>query len=166
MKNTGKKFEKEWKDSIPPEIFYYRFRDGTGAWGNSNTEESKTRFQAKNMCDCEMFDGNKLFLLELKSHKGKSLPLKTIRSNQIEELSKASKFNNVVAGIVINYADLGQTFYLHIADIENFINDAEQKSIPLAWCERFGIKVYGQLKKVNYRWNIREFIENFSEVAV
>lgn len=162
MKNTGKKFEQEWKDSIPPDIFYYRFRDGTSAWGG----QENTRFQAKNMCDCEMFDGKKLFLLELKSHKGKSLPLKDIRSNQIEELSKASKFNNVIAGIMINYAELGQTFFVHITNIENFIKSCERKSIPLEWCEKFGIKVQGRMKKVNYKWDIREFINSFSEVAV
>lgn len=31
MANAGKEFEKDWKNSIPLNIFYYRFRDGTAS---------------------------------------------------------------------------------------------------------------------------------------
>ena len=140
---------------MPTDVFFYRFRDGTSAWGGDQTN---TRFQQSNMCDCMMFDGNNLYLLELKSHKGKSLPLTAIRKNQIEELAKASTYQNVISGLVIHFADVGQTFFVKIQDILNFINDAERKSIPLIWCERFGIRINGELKKVNYKWHIDELL--------
>lgn len=152
--NSGKRFEQQWKDSIPPNVFFYRFRDGTSAWG----DQGNTRFQQSNMCDCEMFDGQNLYLLELKSHKGKSLPLSAIRKNQLDELLKASTYKNIVAGFIVNYADVGQTFFIPATNVIDFITDGERKSIPLVWCERFGIKINGILKKVNYKWDVENFI--------
>ena len=46
MKNEGKKFEEDFKKSVPKNLFYYRFIDGTSAWDGGNA-----RFQAKNICD-------------------------------------------------------------------------------------------------------------------
>ena len=63
--SSGKKFETNFKNSVPDNIFYYRFRDGTSSWGNKACEgcpknKQLTRFQSKNICDCEMFDGDYL----------------------------------------------------------------------------------------------------------
>lgn len=151
---SGKKFEKEWRDSIPQDVFFYRFRDGTSAWGN----QDNTRFQQTNMCDCEMFDGYNLYLLELKSHKGKSLPFSAIRKNQLEELVKANTYKNIIAGFVINFTDVGKTFFVWAVDVFDFIRLSERKSIPIDWCDTFGYKIFGQLKKVNYKWDIESFI--------
>ena len=43
--NSGKRFENNFKNSVPENVFYYRFRDGTSSW--SKEENSLTRFQAK-----------------------------------------------------------------------------------------------------------------------
>ena len=84
MKMTsGKRFEKNVKDSIPEEYFYYRFKDGTSSWGGND----QVRFQARNICDSMLYNGYNLYLLELKSHKGKSLPLSCIRENQEKDFA-------------------------------------------------------------------------------
>jgi len=176
---SGKKFENNWRDSIPPNIFFYRFNDGTSAWDGSKpklaTETSETRFQAKNLCDCEMFDGNNLYLLELKSHKGASLPYaaflkKNIKGkfdpkdekciSQILKLSKASTYKNIIAGFVIHFADIGTTYFCKADDVLYFISHEVRKSIPISWCEEWGIQIFGKLKKVNYSWDIKSFVEN------
>ena len=69
--NEGKRFEEDIKKSVPSEYFYYRFKDGTGNF--NGTKNENVRFQAKNICDCEVMTDNYLFLLELKSHLGKSI---------------------------------------------------------------------------------------------
>ena len=153
--NSGKRFEQQWKDSIPPNVFFYRFRDGTSAWGGS---QENTRFQQSNMADCMIYDGYKLYLLELKSHKGKSLPLSAIRENQVTELFKASTYQNIISGFIINFADVGQTFFIQAVDVLDFIQCGERKSIPIDWCDMFGYQIFGQLKKVNYKWDIESFI--------
>ena len=96
--NSGKKFEENFKKSVPENVFYYRFRDGTSSWDKS----SKMRFQAKNICDCMLHDGEYLYLLELKNHKGKSLPLSAIRQNQVDDLLLAAKHRNIIAGLVVS----------------------------------------------------------------
>jgi recombination protein U len=173
MIGSGKRFEQQWKDSIPQSIFYYRFRDGTSAWG----EQENTRFQAKNMCDCEMFDGSKLYLLELKSHKGKSLPFSAfLKKNkagkfdpsdkaclkQILDLSKASTYKNIIAGFVINFSDVGKTYFCKVDDVYYFVTHEDSKSIPIAWCEQWGKEISGKKKKVNWRWDISGFVQGYA----
>ena len=71
-KNEGKQFEEDFKKSIPKGYWFYRFKDGTA--GFSGEKNSNVRFQAHNIADCEVMGNKYLFILELKSHKGSSIP--------------------------------------------------------------------------------------------
>ena len=33
--SSGKRFEHNWKNSVPKDIFYYRLRDGSSSWGGN-----------------------------------------------------------------------------------------------------------------------------------
>lgn len=69
MKNQGKIFEQDFRSSLPldnPNLFFYRFKDGTANWGDRNNPN--VRFQQKNVCDCMIFYKGYLFLIELKRH--------------------------------------------------------------------------------------------------
>lgn len=113
MKNQGKIFEQDFKNSIHfdnPDLFYYRFKDGTAGWQNS--QNSSIRFQAKNICDCMIFYKGFLFLLELKSHKGKSLPLDCIRKNQFEEMYEASFKENLYPFVIIFFSEINECYRL------------------------------------------------------
>ena len=126
--NSGKRFEENFKKSVPDNIFYYRFRDGTSSWDKG----SQTRFQQRNICDCQLFDGDYLYLLELKNTKGKSLSLNNIRKNQIDDLMEASEYANIVAGLVVNFADVEQTYFMEIKLAYYwFYEQTERKSIPI-----------------------------------
>lgn len=153
--NSGKVFEQEIKKSVPKDVFYYRLRDGTASFGDRSNPN--IRFQASNAADCMVFH-KRLFLLELKTHTGKSLPLTAIRENQVKELSKASRFEGVTAGLLINFRDVGRTFFVNIVDIENFIKYEPRKSIPIAWCEQEGLEIIGRKVKVNYVWDLAPLI--------
>ena len=153
--NNGKRLESNFKKSVPNDIFYYRFKDGTASWDKG----SLTRFQQKNICDCMLFDGNRLYLIELKSTKGKSIPFGNFRENQLKELSMAQYFTNTVAGIVIEFSELDRAFFMRISDITNFIRKGERKSIPLDYCAKKGIEIEIKKKRVNNSFNIRKLLE-------
>jgi recombination protein U len=156
MKSSGKAFEQDIKASVPADIFYYRFRDGTARWG----KQEETRFQAQNISDCMLYNGNRLYLLELKSHKGSSLPFTAIRKNQLTELSKASTYKNITAGFIINFAEKERTFFCKVDDVLYFMEHEERKSVPLTWCEKWGREIKSRKLKVNYRYDLERWLSN------
>ena len=158
MANAGKQFENDLKKSVPGNVFYYRFRDGTGAWG----EGEKTRFQATNICDCLLFDGKKLLLLELKSHKGKSVPFTAVRQNQVEGLSKAASYENIVPGMVFNFRDESETYFVPIRHVEYYIAHSERKSFPLNFIREYGIRIWQQRLRTHYRYDVLRFLQEVS----
>lgn len=157
MENQGKKFERQFKDSIPinNEIFYYRFKDGTASW---NMDNNKVRFQAKNICDCMIFYKGKLFLNELKSHKGKSLPLNCIRENQIKDLFDASLKNNVYCNILVFFSDTERCFSLNIQDVVDYMDSETAKSIPISYFEKYGREIKVSKLRTNYRFDIESWL--------
>ena len=86
-KNMGKVFEKEFKDSVPADCFLERYKDDTsGFYGVSNP------------ADFRLYKFPVLILLELKTHKGKSLPLAKIRPAQLSGMLKAVNYLGVCGG--------------------------------------------------------------------
>lgn len=154
MKNQGKIFEDDFIKSVPENVYHYRFKDGTAAWGESD----KTRFQHNNICDFMLFDG-RLILLELKSHQGKSIPFSCIRDNQLEELSKAEIYNGIIPGFIFNFRDYNETYFVHIKHVYYYYHHAQRKSFPLEFMEAYGIEIEGEIKKVHYKYYIKEFLE-------
>jgi len=150
--NEGKKFEQDFKKSIPDTVYYYRLRDGTAAWdGGENT-----RFQAMNICDYLMYDGN-FYMLELKSHKGKSIPYTAFRDNQIEGLCNASEYG-VKTGFIINMRDAEQTFFVPASVLYEVIQTSERKSIPLEFLTTQCKQIIGEKKRTRWRYDVERFL--------
>ena len=156
MKSSGKIFEDNWKKSIPKDIFYYRFRDGSASWDKG----TKTRFQQTNICDCIIFDGDYLYTLELKSTKAKSLPYSNIKEHQIEDLIWCSNFANVISGFVIEFSDLNECFFVEISLFNKFYEESNRRSIPIDFCRKNALKIDVTKLKVNRRFDINKFIND------
>ena len=154
--NPGKVFEKDFKDSVPHDIFYYRFRDGTANFAGGSNDN--VRFQQSNICDCMMFSGWWLFLLELKSTNKSTIPFSMIRDSQMIGLLEASKFDGVMAGYIFNYRHLEKTYFVKAEDIYFFKQATERQSIPLSFVEENGILIEQTLKKVHYKYDVHKFI--------
>lgn len=154
MKNEGKKFEEDIKSSVPQGYWIYRFKDGTGNFGGTKNEN--VRFQASNICDFEVMTEDYLFLLELKSHKGASIGFNCIRDNQIKEMTSI-EHKKIKAYFVINFRDKERTFAIAAKELKNFMETANRKSIPLAWCEDNGIEIVGTKKKVRWKYDLETF---------
>lgn len=153
--NAGKKFEANFKASVPDEIFYLRLKDSVGVWQG---ESDKVRFTPSNPCDCILNYAGFMFLVELKSHKGKSIPFNVFRESQLSELYKIIPRLTELAVVVFNFSELEETYLVHIADIKEFIeistrNDT-RKSFPIDWMREVGYFVPHKKKKVNYTYDI------------
>ena len=157
MRDRGKIFEDNFKKSVPNEILYERFKDGTSNWSRS---DDKVRFQAKNVCDCFLFDSYVLLYLELKSHKGKSLPLNCIRENQQKELPKRQMHENVLSGLLVEFSDLERVFYLNIDDFIKFKETSDRKSIPLEYFIDYGIEVSARKLRTSCRYDITKMYDD------
>ena len=154
MKSTGKRFEENWKKSIPEDVFYYRLRDSNNTWANGN----KTRFATSNICDCLIFDGETLFTLELKSTKSKSLPYNNIKEHQIKDLLWCSEFANVISGFVIEFDSINECYFVEIADFMAYKSKSNRKSLPIDYCRENGLKIDIMNLKINRRFNVEKFL--------
>jgi len=163
-KNEGKKFEDDFKQSCDKvdNLFVYRFRDGTSSWGQG--EDNKTRFQATNICDMEIFYQGKLVLLELKSVLKSSLPFGNIKNSQLEGLTKAfnKNANHMFIGFLINFRDHEETYFMSIEQFNQYIIEADRKSIPIDYCRDNCILVEQKKKKVRYGYDIEKFMDSLN----
>ena len=162
MKNLGKKFENSWRESVPDEVFFYRFRDSSGAWGGNN----QLRFTPSNIADNLLFYNGCLFLNELKSHKGKSIPLDKIIGNktkekQIEDLYEANQFYNVFSNLIVFFSDEERCFALDIENFLFFMQDNDRKSIPIEYFEGMGREIKVTKLRSNYKFDIKEWLGDY-----
>lgn len=146
----GKKFEEDFKKSVPGNFFIYRLRDSAGAWqGGENT-----RFTPSNLCDYILFR-NTLYLLELKSTLGASIPLGNFNLKHLKKLALESEKNKVKGGVVINFRDKEKTYYLPAQKVQDFIRSADRKSLPIQYAQVNGTLIAQTLKRTRYRYDIK-----------
>lgn len=156
--NDGKVFERDFIASVPNDWFKYRLNDSAGAWqGGDNT-----RFTPGNICDFIIYNGE-MWMLELKSHKGKSIPFSCLRPKQVEGLLAAHR-KNVNAGYVLNFRDVEETYYINAEMIEEFLRLEVRNSIPIQFCKNYGILIPQVKKRVRYNY-ILEFMQDLKKVA-
>lgn len=164
MKNLGKQFEQAFRKSIPisDKIYYYRLKDTATSYygGNDNL-----RFSQNNIADSIMFyNGNflsYLFILEFKSHKGKSLPLTCIRDNQLKEMTEASKKIGVRPMLVVFFSDVEKCYALDIEDVNIFIKLCDRKSIPIEYFENNAKEIEVIKLRTNYKYNIEKWLKEY-----
>lgn len=115
--NYGKDFELKFKkdilDSIPNSSVD-RLYDPMGYYSG-----------VSNICDFIFYHEPNIFYLELKSHKGASIPFKNV--TQYEKLREKVGIPGVRAGVIIwLYEKDNAIFYLPISTIEQMKNDGEK----------------------------------------
>ena len=152
MKNNGHVFEQEFKNSVPIYMYSKKLKvSGMNYKGGGNE------------CDYLVYSKPNLFLFELKSHKGKSLPFEKIRENQLIGLSNYSRLDGVVSGVIINFRDYEKTLYIPIRDLIVFMSTTERKSIPIEWCEEHGVLVEQKKLRTRYKYDIEKLISEIKE---
>ena len=156
--SDGKKFENDFKASVPDTCWIYRLRDNASSFSGGNN----TRFASSNICDYILFDDmtRTLYLIECKSTKGTSVPLSMIRSNQIEGLQEASK-HNLVAGLIINFRnEYNDTFFITIDEFVDMTSSLNKKSFNIKDLESIGAtRVESTKKRTRYTYNIENLVK-------
>lgn len=176
-KNKGKIFESIIKSSAPSYLKVTRIPDPP----QSFTQRDDTAFSHKNPYDFECFDAKHRiqYCLELKTAAQKYMSYHTcendekekknanIQWHQIEGLTKASEYDNVTAGFLLNFRlDNGEQllYFMNIKDFNRYRKDSNKRSLNIIDVSlNGGVKINGEKLRVNYRWNLDEFLESQSK---
>ena len=170
--NVGKKFENNFKSSIPDDVMYHRLHDAPQSW----SQDKGTRFSWQNPCDAFLFDKGTLLALELKTTKDKFYTFEKekgtnktakIHYHQIEGLREFAKYKGVVPGFVLNYRiNEGTpnynelTYFIHINDFDRMINELNKKSFTMLDLLKYSpIKIESMKKRTNFKYGIGSFLD-------
>ena len=175
--NAGKRFEADWKASVPKDVWYYRLRDSPGTFYGG--AQDGVRFTADNICDCLLYSYPLLCLTELKTTDKRSAPLADMfgrydpekrrykKQKHLEAMAAAAQHPGAVSVVVINYRHTGHTYAVSAANVLGFIDGAiwgtEPKSISESWCEGAGIRIPQRQLKVNWRYDLGVLIRALRE---
>ena len=105
--------------------------------------------------------------MELKSTQSKSFSIqsiqiekgKDIKYHQIQNLLKASAYDGVIAGFVLDFRE-SNTYWINIKDFCEFNDNTTKKSInEQDVIEHNGVLVHKTKLKVNYRYDVRGLID-------
>lgn len=163
--NSGKDFENQIRDSMPEEVFYYRLKDPAQSFGQ---DSSKTRFSLSNPYDFFMYSYPYAYTIENKSKQTNSLSWtldiktkgKDIKASQLIELFESYK-KGLISGLLINFREVNETYFLHIRDFMDFAAKTNKSSISLSDVREFnGFLVPQRLKKVKYAYDINALIQH------
>ena len=174
--NVGKKFEANFKASVPDDVMYYRLHDAPQSWA----QDKGTRFSWQNPCDAFLFDNGLLFALELKTTKDKFYTFEKekgtnktakIHYHQIEGLRKFANYQGIVPGFILNYrvkegtpeyTEL--TYFIHINDFDRMIKELDKKSFTILDLLKYNpIKIESIKKRTNFKYEVSSFLNEIRE---
>lgn len=140
-KNPGKVFEDDFKASVPKDVYFLRLHDSALGF---DVDHSTQRFSLKSPYDSILCKNGQMYAFELKSHKGKTLGFcgknAPIKRRQIENLVKAGD-SGAVAGIIINFRDYEETYYIDAKTFFGFMDTCGKKSVNIEDARTMGIRI-------------------------
>lgn len=173
--NSGKQFEKDFFQSIPPYCYVHRLRDSAQSYNNSQS----TKFAWNNECDFFIWDSNArlFYAIECKSTKYKSMSVqldkedkssKMIKLHQIESLAKISKYDGAIAGFCLNFRDekndTERLYFMNIINFNEMMKDIGKASFnEIDIVLHNGIKILGNKKRIHFNWDIDNFLKSQSQ---
>lgn len=83
-----------------------------------------------------------------------------IKKCQIEGLTKAATYPNVIAGFYINFRNVNKTYFLSIQDFHALTDQLNKKSINYKDVAQYGIEIEQKLLRKNYKYNLRKFFDD------
>ena len=150
--NEGKRFEADFKASVPKDVYYLRLHDSTGAF---DVEHSQQRFALRSPYDVVLCRDGIMYCFELKTNGGKSMSFSgaspRIKQRQVDELLKAEAAG-AVAGLILNFRSTGETFFIHASDFKRFTESTARKSISIYDARKIGYFIPRRKLRVNYRY--------------
>jgi penicillin-binding protein-related factor A (putative recombinase) len=167
-KNPGKIFEGDWKDSCDEQnVYYFRVKDIFIPPEIPIQWRQKIK-RRQNEFDNFVFGQGLLVPCELKSTQAKSVSFSesVIKENQIEQLLKASAYDDIFPGFVFNFRSAEKTYFVPIEEFIAYKDTVECKndrvyksklnksSIPIHICAEVGIEVKCEKKRIHWRYDV------------
>jgi recombination protein U len=155
MANPGKRFEEDFfKSSLNHEhcVDINRLRDPVGGQAG-----------IRNICDYIVYKYPFIYYFELKSRQGNTLNFKEITTVQYEGLkSKANRLGRI-PGVIVNYSDYNEAYFVHINDIVELKEKQGKKSLHINDARKLGIRLKGERKRTRFTYYIIEFLKELEE---
>ena len=148
MSKDGKLFEQDIKRSVPNHVFSLRLKDDTSGFKG-----------VSNICDFVMYNHPFLFLFELKSLKGKSIHIGSIRENQIKGLMDSEEKRGIISGLIVNFRDVEKTYFMKMSDFMDYLTTTGRKSVPISHFEEKGVLLKGKKLRTRYRYDLDLFLD-------
>lgn len=176
--NEGKRFERDFKASVPPGSWCYRLRDSpVSYYGGSGAEG--IRFAQDNLCDFVLYRAPTLYLLELKTVGTPSAALTSLfgkfdpekrcykKQRHLQDMAKAEQAaTGLRALVVINYRRTGHTYAVPARDVLEWVERAAaggRKSIPEEFCISHGTPVSANRLRVHWRYDVAALLDAYEE---
>lgn len=171
--NEGKRFERDFKASVPADAWCYRLRDSPISYYGGSEAEG-IRFAQDNICDFFLFRAPSLYLLELKTVGTRSAALTILfgrfdpdkgtykKQKHLQDMADAAVRRSLQALVVLNYRLAEHTYALPAADVLDFVRQAiagGRKSIPEDWCREHGRPVNARRLRVNWRYDVAAMMD-------
>ena len=102
----------------------YKLRDCPN-WG---VESEKRRFTPSNLADFVVFFYDTLFIVECKSVKGKSIRWDAVNPKHLAALVKASGHDGIQPGILVEFRETAEIFWIHAGAWERMMLESKKKS--------------------------------------
>lgn len=168
--NAGKRFEADFKASVPKDVWCYRLRDNPATFYDG-MEDGPLRFASDNICDFILFKKPNEFLVELKTVSTQSAALSSMfgkfdaekgrykKQKHLEDMVAAATHDGIQALVFINFRISENTFAIPAADVLEFVQEAAaggRKSIPPVWAELHGTLINQRKLRVNWRYDLAE----------
>ena len=152
--NAGKVFEEDFRKSAESylEIDVNRLKDPVGGQAG-----------VRNICDFIVYTFPYIFYFELKSRQGNTLNFKEITNVQWNGLVKKSAKHGAIPGVLVDYSDHNESYFVHIDDLVQLRDVEGKKSLHIAYCREHGIKLHGERKRTRFAYYVQNFLRDIGE---
>ena len=140
--SKGKDFEKEFSKQLSSQFFVYRLYDTLG-YG-----------KLANIADYIAYKYPYIYLLEMKTTAGASLPFANISETQWNGLLKATNVEGVISGFPVWFYDKGVTRFFSIQELTTI----DAKSVR--YDSDLGITIEGTRRRVFFDYDIDKFYKD------
>lgn len=150
MASTGKEFEQDFDKSCEG-LDATRLKDPIGG-----------RSGVRNHCDFIVHLSPCIFHLELKSRKERTLYINDIPKNQIIGLVKKSTYTNSVAGILLQFSDFNEVYFVEINEIMK-LQDQGVKSVHINWCREKCKQLEWKRPRTRFKYSVEQLLTELSD---
>lgn len=148
----GKRFEEDFRKSIPARCDVTRLKDG-GGWSNA----TNMRFTSNNPCDMIVYSQvgvvQAMYKLELKTVKDRTMPFSNIKDHQLSGLYD-SAMKGVLANFVVNFRGVNETYMISAGFMLHIIKTCGRKSLTVELAKQYGRLIPQTIKISRYRYEL------------